>query len=76
MLSRIFAFSAVTMCAAIPFSAQAQTLQLEPKSDWKLREYDDKCRVSRVFGEGENQTTLWVEQGGAEPLYNLSLIHI
>ena len=74
MLSRIFAFSAVAMCAAIPFSAQAQTLQLEPTSDWKLREYDDKCRVSRVFGEGENQTTLWIDQGSVGQLFNITLI--
>lgn len=71
---RTCVFSAVALLAALPFSAQAQTLQLEPTSEWKLREYEDKCRVSRVFGEGENAVTLWLDQGGSRQNYNLTLI--
>lgn len=47
---------------------------LESAGDWKLREYDDKCRVSRVFGSGEDRVTLWLDQGGAPQIYNLTLI--
>ncbi|MEO1730950.1 MAG: energy transducer TonB [Pseudomonadota bacterium] len=54
--------------------ASAKGLELEPSSDWKFREYDDRCRASRVFGEGEDRTTLWIEQGGVEPRFNLTLI--
>ena len=49
-------------------------LKLAPQDEWKLREYPDKCRISRVFGEGENRTTLWIDQGGKEPNYNVTLI--
>lgn len=47
---------------------------LEPSSDWKLREYDDKCRTSRRFGSGEDRVTLWIDQGGETPSYNLTAI--
>lgn len=49
-------------------------LSLSPSSEWRFREYDDRCRISRNFGEGEDRTALWIEQGGAEPNYNLTLI--
>jgi len=49
-------------------------LVLAPATEWRFREYDDRCRASRVFGEGENRTTLWIEQGGEESNYNLTLI--
>ena len=54
--------------------AAAETLVLAPTSEWRFREYEDKCRASRSFGTGEDATTLWIEQGGVEPLYNLTLI--
>lgn len=47
---------------------------LSASSDWKLREMDDRCRLSRRFGKGENRTVMWLDQGGAEPFYNLTLI--
>ena len=50
------------------------TIVLKPAGEWKLREYDDKCRASRIFGEGENRTTLWIDQGGSEPTYNVTFI--
>ncbi|MEP0189451.1 MAG: energy transducer TonB [Erythrobacter sp.] len=71
---RGYLFSAVAVLTALPFSAQAQSLQLEPTSEWNLREYEDKCRVSRVFGVGENAVTLWLDQGGSRQNYNLTLI--
>ena len=49
-------------------------LTLAPAGEWKLREYPDKCRASRVFGEGEERTTLWIDQGGREPSYNVTMI--
>ncbi|MEP4783253.1 MAG: energy transducer TonB, partial [Erythrobacter sp.] len=50
------------------------TIVLKPAGEWKLREYTDKCRASRIFGEGENRTTLWIDQGGREPTYNVTFI--
>ncbi len=58
---------------AMPANAQ-DYLTLEASSDWRLREYDDRCRASRRFGEGENSTTVWIEQGGTESNFNLTLI--
>lgn len=49
-------------------------LELEPTSEWRLREYDDKCRISRTFGEGEDAVTLWIEKGGPGRYYNITAI--
>lgn len=54
--------------------AHAADLVLAPTSEWKLREYEDKCRVSRTFGEGEDSVTVWIDQGGLSQAYNLTLI--
>lgn len=54
--------------------ATAAPLRLEPASGWELREYDDKCRMIRTFGSGENETTLWIDKGGPGPGLNLTLI--
>ena len=51
----------------------AETI-LEPSSDWSFRADEDKCRLSRRFGEGEQAVTLWLDQGGAQQSFNLTLI--
>jgi len=66
--------AAIAFCISVPANAENDGLTLEPSADWRFREYDDRCRASRVFGEGENRTTLWIEQGGEEPNYNVTLI--
>lgn len=55
-------------------TASAEPLRLEPSSDWQLREYDDKCRMIRDFGEGEDALTLWIDKGGPGPGVNITLI--
>ncbi|MEO0644020.1 MAG: energy transducer TonB [Pseudomonadota bacterium] len=57
-----------------PYTARSKTLALEPSSDWRLREYDDKCRISRTYGTGEDRLTLWVDKGGPGPSFNITLI--
>lgn len=57
-----------------PQQTKAETLELQPTSDWKLREYDDKCRVSRTFGEGEDRVTLWLFKGGPSRFINITAI--
>jgi TonB family protein len=60
---------------AAPSPASAEDrLVLAPAGDWQFSEYDDRCRVAREFGAGEDRTTLWIEQGGIEPNYNVTLI--
>ena len=61
-------------CIASQPASAADGLQLAPASEWQYREYDDRCRASRDFGEGEDRTTLWIEQGGSEANYNLTLM--
>ena len=72
---RYLQFLVLGLVGAIGFSAplQAETV-LEPSSDWRLREYEDKCRLSRNFGEGEQAVSLWLDQGGAQQTFNLTLI--
>lgn len=54
--------------------ALAAPLTLEPTSDWRLDEYDDKCRISRSFASGEDRVTLWIDKGSTGPSVNLTLI--
>lgn len=65
---------AAILSALIATPVQAKGLELEPSSDWLFREYDNRCRASRTFGEGQNETTLWIEQGGPEARFNLTFI--
>ena len=57
-----------------PYAAHSKTLTLKPSSDWRLREYDDKCRMSRTYGSGEDRLTLWIDKGGPGPSFNITLI--
>ena len=68
-------FVVAGLSAALPTAASAdEGLTLKPAADWRLREYDDKCRVSRRFGSGDDSVTLWIDQGGETPTYNLTAI--
>ncbi|MBV7258491.1 energy transducer TonB [Erythrobacter crassostreae] len=62
---------AVSFLAATPASA---ALELEPSSEWQLRQYDDKCRMTRKFGDGEDNVTLWIDKGGSGRYVNLTAI--
>jgi len=74
-MSLRFSLVAAGICIGVCASpALADPLTLEPSTDWKLREYDDKCRMNRVFGSGDDRVTLWLDQGGVDPSYNLTLI--
>ncbi len=57
-----------------PVKAEKETLDLWPTSQWSVDALDTKCRLSRTFGSGENQTVLWIEKGSADAAYNLTLI--
>jgi len=60
--------------SALLSTPAAAKLDLAPASDWELREYDDKCRIARDFGAGEDAVTLWVDKGGPGPSVNLTFI--
>ncbi|RGP41797.1 hypothetical protein BPTFM16_02106 [Altererythrobacter insulae] len=75
IFSLLLAASPIAVLANVNDGAiDDDTVVLSPSSEWRLREMDDRCRLSRRFGEGENRTTLWLDQGGAEPFYNVTLI--
>lgn len=51
-----------------------EPLVLEPTSAWNLRYDEDKCRLVRLFGEGEDQVELNIDQSGIEPFFNLFVL--
>jgi hypothetical protein len=55
-------------------SLSAEETSLQATSPWLLRYDDDRCRAVREFGEGANLNTLWLDQSGLEPTYNLSIV--
>lgn len=55
-----------------PAIARAPTV-LTPTSNWNLDYAEDKCRLIRRFGEGENQIELHFEQATQRPYYNVAL---
>lgn len=65
---------AATASALVSVPAQAERVVLQPSSEWELRAYDDKCRMIRTFGSGEDELTLWIDKGGPGPGVNLTLI--
>lgn len=73
-MRRAFLVIAAIASAVAPMAASAEPIKLKPRSDWDLREYDDKCRMIRTFGSGEDELTLWVDKGGPGPGVNLTLI--
>jgi len=70
----VFALGASLAIAGLAAPASAETLELQPSSDWKLDQRADTCRASRTFGEGEERVTMWLEQSGKEPSYKFTLI--
>jgi hypothetical protein len=47
---------------------------LPASSAWLLRYDADRCRALREFGTGDDLTTLWLDQSGVEPSYNVTVL--
>lgn len=64
MLGRIFwCFTVSAALVVTPGRANtSDAIDLAPSSAWQLEYADDRCRLSRVFGEGEWKTIFWIEQ--------------
>lgn len=60
------------LLAGVTAPAFAQTL--EPAGEWTIRDYEDKCRASRAFGEGEDRVSLWIDKASAGNFVNITLI--
>ena len=59
------------LAAALP--AQAEPVVLQPSSPWNVDFAEDKCRLSRLFGEGENQHYLAFQQYWPAPEAGLTV---
>ncbi|HSJ79051.1 MAG TPA: energy transducer TonB [Erythrobacter sp.] len=70
----VLGFSACSLALSSAPAAAADGLVLAPSAEWQYNEYEDRCRASREFGDDKNRTALWIEQGGVEANYNLTLI--
>jgi TonB family protein len=66
LLAALLAFAGTSLRASEPIS-------LAPSSPWNLRYDEDKCRMIRMFGSGEHQLMLMLDQSGIEPYYTLSV---
>lgn len=57
-----------------PATAAEDLRALAATSPWNLRYDEDKCRMVRRFGEGDDQIILMLDQAGVEPFYTLTLV--
>ncbi len=78
---RLSIMAAMALLSANPAAAHAaagdagkDVLTLKPSSDWKLKKYEDKCRMRRNFGVGDDSVSLWIDQGSPIQSYNLTLM--
>ena len=73
-MGRTSSFLSLPVLAIATSPASAATLDLEPASEWRIQQYDDKCRASRDFGSGEDAVALWLEQAGPSQYVNMTAI--
>lgn len=69
---------AITVGAAVGSPAQAaesarEPIRLAPSSKWNADYAEKKCRLARVFGEGDEQHVLFFEQGGPDNRFGFSV---
>lgn len=66
------ALCAITLGHGVAHAREALTLK--PSSDWSIRQFEDRCRLARSFGNGEDGVDLWIEQAAPVASYNFTLI--
>ncbi|MBX7501183.1 energy transducer TonB [Qipengyuania sp. YG27] len=55
----------VTLLTAVPstaLAAEPEVVEYAPSSDWHLDYAEARCRIVRTFGEGDDETVLYMEQ--------------
>ncbi len=50
-----------------------EPIDFQPTSNWNLDYAEDKCTLTRVFNDGEDNLFFRLEQSGQAPFYNLSV---
>lgn len=70
------AVAATSMGIAAPALADDRNapVVLEPSSYWNVDFGEEKCRLARAFGDGENRHLLFIEQGGPSSSFGLIAI--
>lgn len=71
MVRAILAVLAATL-GAQPVLADGPVL-LEPSSPWNVDYGAEKCRLARLFGEGEDKTLLFMDQWGPDEKFGLAV---
>ena len=63
---------AVTSPSASP-AATPEPLTLKPSSKWQVNYADDKCRLVRLFGEGDQAVILFMDRYGPSESFRLTI---
>lgn len=61
-MGRTIRIFAPLLLAALPGVAAAQTVSLSPTAAWQRESDGDRCRISRVFGEGDARHILMLDR--------------
>ena len=67
---------AACVCLVAPTSALAQDAEaskLPPSSNWHLDGSEDRCRLARSFGEGENKIAILIDQDEPSDTIDLTI---
>ncbi len=54
-------------------AAQEGAVRLQPSSPWNIHFAEENCRLSRVFGEGENKHLLFFEQTSPSDSFSMTI---
>lgn len=72
------AILAAAVAAGLAMPAQrvvaAEPLRLKPSTKWNVHYFNDSCRLSRTFGEGNRQVTLMADQFAPAEHFQLILV--
>lgn len=66
------AAAALVSCPVLA-AAEDKAVVLPPVTKWNVDYGDEKCRLARIFGEGENRTLLSIEQHGPAKTFSMSI---
>ncbi|MEE4318084.1 MAG: energy transducer TonB [Erythrobacter sp.] len=61
-MRRTFSALAAMSAALAAVPASAEVVEIAPSSPWNVDFADEKCRLARLFGEGENRHLVFIEQ--------------
>ncbi|MCR2834373.1 energy transducer TonB [Parerythrobacter lacustris] len=57
-------FGTAALALSAPASVEAKIVRLAPSGPWSMNYADDSCRLSRLFGEGEERVAFYIERYG------------